>query len=154
MYMSLEEVNAITDPELKKVASALFSTGQRASALEKKALSEALLKRKARIERLLKRCKAAGFKEDLEAMEKSATLSIGDDGSVQDSLDVALGALERAATDIPSLVMTNLSGRKPDEQGHPEDAGAMSSARAEAVAAELEANAGLGRRTPKKEEAA
>lgn len=148
MYMSLEEIQKITDPTLKQVASAEFSNRQKADKLEKRALSEALQKRRERIDRLLKRCKASGLKEDLDAMEKSATLSIADDGSVVDSLDVALGALERAATDIPSLVLSNISG-KTKEEAHPEDAQTLSEARAEAVAAELEASAGLAQ--PKKQ---
>lgn len=102
MYMSLtaEKVAAITDPEKKAMAEALFSVQQNL-------ISGAKLTRAARIERILKRRKSAKLAELLTKNSADAAFSLTLDGRVADDMDAMLTALEEGIPDMPVLLGIN-----------------------------------------------
>ncbi len=149
LYMSLvqarEKAKAIADPATRALLEAAFAMGEgnrkQSEALKKAAFTGAAEKRVARIERLVKRCRQPGFKEKLLAQASSATLSLGDDGRVVDSMDAALDLLEQSVVDLPQLLTAGLSNVA--ELGHPKEPeyGEMSEERRAAVVNEFCTNA-------------
>lgn len=100
MMMSIEKVNAITDPEKKVMATALLS-------LQQNAINAAKEKRDKRVEALLKKRKDDKFKEKILALVAGATFSLGTDGVVTDSIGQTLDMLEMSVVDIPVLLAQN-----------------------------------------------
>jgi hypothetical protein len=143
-YMSLEQVAKITDPSQKQMAEALLSLQtqvaadrKRTESLTKSALDKALLHRQQRIEGVCRRNKEPGFVQMVTEMAKTATLSMGDDGRVNDSMDMTLTVLERGMKDIPQLLMQPSSAFTVQE--HPAEHGAneMTEERRKQVVAEM-----------------
>ncbi len=149
MYMSLEQVNAIVDPEKKQMASMLFSLQQqndknskRIATSEKAALDEAGKRRQARIDRLLKRSPDGAFREKLIAKANSIKLSVNDEGQVVDPLADMLDMLETGLKDLPALL--TVPGHELSIQNHPADfTGQMTEEKRQAVVRELETSGGL-----------
>ena len=142
MFMSLEQVAQITDPEKKAMAEALLSLQDKSTrdqarlgALEKNTLEGALKVRRSRIERIIKRNPTLGFKEKIEAQAKDIQLSIGDDGSVHDPFLGTLDLLELGQKDLPELL---LSAANVTVEGHPKDFdGSVAPEHAKAIADRL-----------------
>ncbi len=139
MFMSIEEVEAIPDAQLKAVAKDAYHQRKRNEALEKNAIAVKKAEREARLARLNKRLGEAS-RAKLAKMAEGASFSLGEDGVVVDSLEPALEVLEASLLDLPDL----LKGQKAQEQAHPRDAGdGPSPERVKAVQAEVFKNAGV-----------
>jgi hypothetical protein len=110
LYMSLEEVNAITDPQQKRIATMAFS-------LQQNAFNEAKRRRQERLERLSKRIPKAAL-DKLVAQAATASLSLSADGVVKDSLADTLEILE-AGLELPEILTT--PSTQLSVQPHPKD---------------------------------
>lgn len=132
MYMSLEQINRITDPEKKQMATMLFSLQQETGALRKNKLDEAAKKRSDRIERLAKRLPARSRDKLLQMVAgDGAKLSLGSDGIVRDPMDTVLEIFEQGIPDLPDMLR---GGVKLSEESHPADSGVLTDAQAEELA--------------------
>ncbi len=151
LYMSLEEIRTITDPDKKRLAEALLSLqGQvaagkkQAEALAKNAMEDARRRRAARIRRLCERipaANAASFRQQLEAQAAGAMLSLSDDGTVHDPLSATLDLLDGAIVQMPALL---LHPGEPSAQPHPEEFdGTLNEERRQAIVEELSRNSGI-----------
>jgi hypothetical protein len=149
LYMSVDQVkaglNQVADPNVRKLIEAAFSLGEqnmrRAEALQRAAFSAAAQNRADRIERLVRKCRTPGFKDQLVAQAASATLSLGDDGKVADSMGPTLDVLEAGIRDLPALLTTPAA--QLSELGHPKEpeSGEMTAERRQAVLDEYCGNA-------------
>jgi hypothetical protein len=147
MMMSLEQVNAITDPMQKQLAQALLSLQEQSAkdrnkvkALETQRIADATRTRQQRIDALAKRVPAAA-REKLLAQCKGVALSLDDAGAVVDPMETTIAMLELSLPDIPSLM---LSGDGLIVQPHPRDStgATVDDKRAEEIAEELARAAG------------
>ena len=146
MYMSLEEVQKITDPVLKQVALSLYKSQEemkkhqeRTQALEKNAIEAAGRTRQGRIDRLARVLDKAQITQ-LTQMATGMAFSLGADGKVADPLSITLDLLEgaaRKAQDIPALLKNPVASF--DIQAQPTEyaGGAISEERANQVADEM-----------------
>lgn len=108
MYMSLtkESIKAIKDPAQRQQAEMLFSMQSRIDALQKKTLGEAERVRTERIQRLAKRLPVSSRDKLLQKLQSTgAKLSLMEDGTVRDPLDLDLEILESAIPDLPKLML-------------------------------------------------
>jgi hypothetical protein len=136
MYMSLEQIEAISDPALK-------ATAKLAHTLLENQLGNARAHRQARVERLAARLPPA-TRDKLLAMAAGpgATLSIDDKGAVQDGLSTFLDVMEGSVIDLPSLLKSPSASFA--AQSHPQEyAGGMTPEREKQVVEEFAANTGL-----------
>lgn len=135
MYMSLEQVNKITDPTLKQVALSLHAQQQEMEALKKNAFEGAKKRRQDRIDRLAKKLPQSA-RDQLVGQLQGATLSIGADGVVKDSLAVTLDILEAGIKDLPAMLTTQ--NAQFSELPHPREySGEMTDERRKEVVAEM-----------------
>jgi hypothetical protein len=151
IYMSLEQVQAITDPQQKILAQALFSLQgelQRqqkdSEALKKNAFEQALQKRAQRIKAVAARVGNPKYNDMLVAQAASATLSLAEDGKVMDSMSATLDLLEAGLKDLPGMLMSPAS--RLVEQPQPTDStgeGGMSPEAHKRVMDEITKNTGL-----------
>lgn len=127
MQMSLEQVNKITDPAMKKMASAFLSlqtnleaANKRTATLNAERLDAAKKHRQARIDRLLKSKVPYEQRANVAAefSSPSVQMSLATDGTIVDPMEAALRVLEKAA-DLPAL-MQEPSGAF-STQPHPAD---------------------------------
>lgn len=139
MFMSLEQVNLITDPEKKAMAQALLSLQTDAAASKKLAeslksarLADGMKGRTARIERLKKRLTPESYAW-LVAQCKDVALSLDDSGGIKDPVDVLLTGLEMSLPNLPLMLSGDF-----DVQPHPTDTtGQITEERAAEVADRL-----------------
>lgn len=131
MYMSLEDINKITDPTMKTIALNMYNENIRLRAemdaakkttdsLRDAKLKEANDKRTQRVTFLSRL--SPKVKSDLEAMLAlpSMALSMGDGGEVIDPLAQTLTVLEKGLSDMPKLLTTDTAALF--TQPHPTDA--------------------------------
>ncbi len=140
VFMSLEQVNALPEGDMKRMATAMLSMQAQTESLKKNVFDSARQRRQVRIERLAKRVGREGYKEELLAEAAGVQLSLGDDGAVVDPFDRTLSLLEKGLKDLPALVKRSTDV---DEIDHPEEAGRMSEERRKAVLAEFLQNTGI-----------
>jgi hypothetical protein len=141
MYMSLEQVNAITDPEKKSMAQAMLSMQGQTEALKKHAFEEAKRARQKRIDALARKRKDPSFTEELAKAATGATFSLGEDGVVLDSMDIWLSLMEKSTIDVPAAL-----GIKPEnvrEHAHPVDVNVMTEERRKELVAQQARHAGV-----------
>ena len=140
VYMSLEQVNALPEGDLKKMAQAMLSLQSQSDALKKNAFDGALARRNDRIKRIAKKVGRTGYEDKLLAQAKDIGLSLGADGKVNDPFDRVLDLIDEGARDLPALV---LSGGQVTEQDHPQEAGKVSEERRKEIVAEQRRNSGI-----------
>ena len=115
MYMSLEDINKISDPTMRTIALSMYNENVKLRAemdtakkttdgLRDAKLKEAQAQRASRIALLSK--VSPRVKNDLEAMQTNAgfALSMGDGGVVVDPMEQTLAVLEKGLADIPRLL--------------------------------------------------
>lgn len=120
MYMSLEDINKITDPTMKSIALSMYNenvklrgeldaTVKVSSSLQAAKLAEANAKRGSRVALLGKL--SPRVKADLDAMLSlpGMALSLGDGGTVVDPMAQTLAVLEKGLADMPRLLTTEAS---------------------------------------------
>lgn len=120
MYMSLEDINKITDPTMKSIALSMYNenvklraemeaNAKTANSLRDAKLKEATAQRNNRIAMLSKL--SPKVKADLEAMvaSPSMALSMGEGGAVNDPMAQTLAVLEKGLADMPRLLTTESS---------------------------------------------
>ena len=120
MYMSLEDINKISDPTMKGIALSMYNENVRlrteldagtklSASLRDAKLKEENTKRSGRVQLLGKL--SPRVKTDLEAMLAlpAMALSMGDGGAVVDPMAQTLAVLEKGLADIPRLLMTDTS---------------------------------------------
>lgn len=130
MYMSLEEINKITDPSMRSIALSMHGEVERLRAenasnakvtnsLRDSKLKDATAARDSRIMLLSKRSPSA--KADLEAMKAlpSMALSLGESGEVIDPMAATLNLLEKGIADMPRLLTEDRAALS--VQSHPTD---------------------------------
>lgn len=130
MYMSIEEINAIVDPVMKKIALSMYQENVRlrseakanadaVAAINAKAIADAKAQRAGRIALLGK--VSPTIKARLERMVAApgAALSMGGDGQVHDPLADTLALLEAGLGDMPALLTADM--RHATMQPHPVD---------------------------------
>lgn len=135
MYMSLEEINAIPDQNMRTIALSMYNENVRIRAeaeanakivksLQEGRLKEAGVQRATRIALLSKI--SPGVKADLEAMVAlpGMALSLGDGGAVVDPMAQTLAVLEKGLSAIPKLLTTDVTALS--VQPHPTDGGELS----------------------------
>jgi len=148
LYMSLEEVQKITDPAQKRMAEMILSLQgtvdaekKRSDALAKNTLDAAAVRRNTRVETLCKRLPVA-VRDKLLGQVKGAALSLGDDGAVIDPLASMLEMLEESTRNIPALLSANAGTIL--EQPQPRDYdGSMTEERRQQIVKEQSQNAGV-----------
>lgn len=125
MFMSLEDVEKIADPTMKRIAKGAF-------ALQTKAINDAKVLRDRRVERIAKKLPVKA-RDQLLAQAKDAKLSLDENtGAVHDSLNVMLDMLEQSIPDVPTLLTADVSTIH--MQHHPEEFnGSVSKERADAI---------------------
>ena len=117
MYMSLEDIQKVTDPTMKTIALSMYNenvklrgeldAGARlAGSLRDAKLKEENAKRTQRVTMLGKL--SPRVKADLDAMLAlpSMALSMGDGGAVNDPMAQTLAVLEKGLADMPRLLTT------------------------------------------------
>jgi hypothetical protein len=117
MYMSLDDINKITDPTMKSIAMSMYNENvklraeaeadrKKLNALNDAKLKEENAKRATRIQMLGKL--SPKVKADLDAMVAlpAMALSIGDGGAVVDPMASTLTMLEKGLSDLPKLLTT------------------------------------------------
>ncbi len=120
MYMSLEEINKISDITMKTIALSMYNENVKlkaqvdanekvANSLRDGKLKDATALRTQRVAMLSK--VSPRVKSDLEAMLAlpSMALSMGDGGSVVDPMSTTLMVLEKGLSDLPKLLTTDSS---------------------------------------------
>lgn len=130
MYMSLDEINTIDDPVMKKVALSMYNENLRLrqeteasnkaiESLKVAKLSEENSKRQKRVALLSKA--SPSVKADLEAMLAldSMALSLGESGKVIDPMEQTLKVLEKGIADMPALLTAPASALS--QIDHPTD---------------------------------
>lgn len=103
MFMSIEEIEKISDATTKSLAMAFFEERKKTSALQKNLLDRARATRTARVERLLPRLPEP-TRDKLKKLSEGAAFSLGDDGVVKDDLAEMLDILEAGQKDLPDLL--------------------------------------------------
>lgn len=136
MYMSLDEIKKITDPEKRQMASALFSLQQEVGAVRKNKLDEATSARNRRIEKLAKVLDTQTLDSVLQkAKHASMAFSMGKDGIVSDPMSWHLDDLERMAKKLQEVMPALLQrGAHFSEEAQPSNDGQLSDAEAEKLA--------------------
>lgn len=126
MYMSLNAIAKIKDPEKRQMAGMLFS-------LHQKAMIEA---KSGRDRRLAKVCGMVSPKTRdrllHQAAQPGAALSLGTDGAVLDPLAATLEMLEEEMNNLPDMLRPG--GAKLSEQEHPTEDGYLTPSQAEDLA--------------------
>jgi hypothetical protein len=133
MFMSLEDINKITDNTMKAFAMSVYTEHQKmqakADANEKlvASLRDAELKKAnaARNQRiLLLGSRSPKVKADLEAMVAlpAMALSMGEGGAVVDPMSATLDVLDKGLSDLPRLLTTSSSALSIGSQPTDEDA--------------------------------
>lgn len=120
MYMSLEDINKITDPVMKNIALSMYNENVKlrgeveanasiANSLRDAKLKEATAQRDSRVAMLSK--VSPRVKTDLAAMlaSPSMALSMGEGGSITDPMAPTLAVLEKGLADIPRLLTAEVS---------------------------------------------
>lgn len=120
MYMSLEEINKITDTTMKGIALSMYNENvklrsemdadrKKLNSLNDAKLKEENAKRLTRVQMLSKL--SPRVKADLDAMLAlpSMALSMGDGGTVIDPMAQTLAVLEKGLSDIPRLLITDVA---------------------------------------------
>lgn len=151
MFMSLDEIQKITDPTMRTIALSMHRENQDlrtemdasnkvTHSLRDSKLKEANARRAERI-RLLGKV-SPGVKTDLDAMVAlpSMALSLGDGGTVVDPMESTLAILEKGLSSIPLLLRTDSSTLS--VASHPTDETALSEERIDALADGLARNMG------------
>lgn len=141
MYMSLEEVNAITDPTTKRLASAMLSLQAQNQKLAKGHLDGARIKRDRRIECLCKKLPEAA-RDKLVKQAAGVSLSLQDDGTVLDPFAPILEILEDGVREIPSLLTQQ--GIALSVEDHPEEPGIVNEKRRQELVELLASAVGVG----------
>lgn len=143
MYMSLEDINKITDKTMKSIAMSMYNenvklrqeldanTKATASIRDAK-LKEENAKRATRVAMLGKLSPSA--KADLDAMLAlpAMALSMGEGGVVVDPMAATLAVLEKGLADMPRLLTTDHSALSVQPQ--PTDANELTSEQEDAIA--------------------
>lgn len=146
MYMSLEDIQKITDPTMKSIALSMYNENvklraeadadrKKLNSLNDAKLKEENAKRQTRVQLLGK--VSPKVKADLDAMlaMPSMALSMGDGGVVVDPMAQTLGVLEKGLADIPRLLTT------PSEDiiamAQPTDSDMMTEERSDAIANDM-----------------
>lgn len=143
MYMSLDDINKISDPTMKNIALSMYSENaklraeadadrKKLNALNATKLREEDARRRSRVALLGK--VSPGAKAELDAMMAlpEMALSIGDDGQVVDPMAKTLAVLEKGLRDIPKLLTTPQSALSVAEQ--PKDADMLSEEKQDEIA--------------------
>jgi hypothetical protein len=154
LYMSLTQatVDAITDPDKKALANALFSMQQQDSttkselaSLKKKTLDEAFEARGKKIALIGKRV-AQATREKIEALHKlpQMAFSLGGDGNLVDPMQATLDILDSGLRDLPAL-LSNPSGAQEQKQPLDVGDGRIDEGRRKQAVDELGAAAGLAK---------
>lgn len=120
MYMSLEEINRISDTTMKSIALSMYNENVRlrsqmeanektANSLRDAKLKEANAARASRVAMLSR--VSPKVKGDLEAMLAlpGMALSMGEGGTVVDPMSQTLTVLEKGLSDLPKLLTTDTS---------------------------------------------
>ncbi len=147
VFMSLEQVNALPEGDMKRMATAMLSMQEQAKAqasqteaLKKNVFDAARLRREQRIDRVARKVGKTGYREELLAASAGIALALGDDGSVNDPFDQTLNLLEKGIKDLPQLLKTSAGA---DEIDHPVEAGVTSEERRQQIVKEFKKNAGV-----------
>jgi hypothetical protein len=141
VFMSLEQVNALPEGDLKKMARAMLSMQAQTESLRKNVFDQALAARNTRIDSLAKKTGKAGYRDKLLAQATSIQLSLDAAGKVVDPFSAMLDLLEEGIKDLPAL-LKDQAGIV--EMAQPEEAGAaISEERRKQIVEELTRNAGL-----------
>lgn len=131
MYMSLEQIKQIKDPEKKQLASALFSLQQEVASVRKNKLDEAKAARDRRIERISKVVSAKNRDRILAtAAQAGAALSLTN-GVVVDPMATMLDIFEEELQGMPELLK---HGKKFSEEQQPSNDGQLTDSEAEKIA--------------------
>lgn len=128
MYMTLEDINKITDETTRNIALSMYNENVKMQAsldannkltasLRDGKLAEENAKRKTRVDWLGR--VSPKVKVDLEAMLAlpAMALSMGDGGAVTDPMAQTLSVLEKGLSDVPRLLVSEVTA-----QPHPSDA--------------------------------
>ncbi len=120
MFMSIEEINKITDPTMRTIALSMYNENAKlrgemeastktANSLRDAKLREATTTRQGRVQ-LLSRL-SPRVKADLEGMlaAPSMALSMGDGGTVIDPMEQTLAVLEKGLSDMPRLLTADMA---------------------------------------------
>ena len=120
MYMSLQEINKITDTTMKTIALSMYNENvklraeaetdrKKLNSLNDAKLKEESAKRSSRVQLLGKL--SPRVKADLDAMIAlpGMALSMGDGGTVVDPMAQTLAVLEKGLSDMPRLLTTDHS---------------------------------------------
>ena len=143
MYMSLEDINKITDPTMKNIALSMYNENvkiraeaeadrKKLASLNDAKLKEEDAKRRQRVFMLGR--VSPKVKADLEAMLAlpAMALSMGDGGAVVDPMAQTLAVLEKGLSDLPRLLTADHAALS--EQPQPTDADTLSEERQNEVA--------------------
>lgn len=120
MYMSLEDINKITDPTMKSIAHSMYNenvklrseldAGTKLSAsLRDAKLKEENNKRQTRVQMLGKLSPKVKIDLDTMLALPSMALSMGDGGEVVDPMAQTLAVLEKGLADMPRLLTMEAS---------------------------------------------
>ena len=142
-YMSLEDIEKLTDPVLKQLAFSLHQEQKKTASLEKNAIEAARKVREARLAKIKK-----FFPKALEKIQTQGVgFSLQDDGTVKDELAPTLEILEAALEEmkqVPELLLSTNTNTRFDVQPHPtEFDGKMSEERRQAIVKEFSRNGGI-----------
>lgn len=131
MYMSLQQIEKIADPEKKQMAKIIFSLQGETGALRKNKLDEAAAIRQRRIENVCK-CVTPKNRDKIiqAAAAPGAQLSMGTDGVVKDPMATMLDIFEEELRGMPELLK---QGAKFNVQAQPSD-GVLSDEQAQKLA--------------------
>jgi hypothetical protein len=156
MYMSLDDINKITDSTMRTIALSMYNENVRlrsemetarktTDSLRDAKLKEATAARANRVAMLSRL--SPKVKADLDAMigQPAMALSMGDGGTVIDPMAQTLAILEKGLADMPRLLTTDSSALA--VQAQPTDADMLSEERANSLADTLARQMGC---TPKK----
>jgi hypothetical protein len=107
LFMSLEDVNKITDPAMKAMALSMLKLNKKVEGYEQTAIAKATATRNKRIENL---ARSLPPKHRDMLVQKAASpamkFSIGDDGAVSDPMGDVLDILEAGMASLPTLLRT------------------------------------------------
>lgn len=156
VYMSMEQVNQIADPQHRLTALAAFSLQQQTQRLMKNVYATAAASREARLERVCKLIpkESADYLRAEHAKVKARSgmgFSVGDDGAIADEFEAMLKFAEGLPR-LPAFLCDEQAARFATEVPQPADAldrnGAgrevpLSKEKAREVSAELMRNSGI-----------
>lgn len=143
MYMSLDDINKITDSTMKNVALSMYNENvkiraeaeadrQKLASLNDAKLREEQAKRQQRIDMLGRLSpKVKGDLATMVAMPGMA-LSMGDGGTVVDPMATTLAVLEKGLSDMPRLLTADAASLSVTP--HPKDGDEMTAERADEIA--------------------